>query len=85
VLRRCFLPPVREFDMAADLLSQTADALLRHDLTQAAELLRASDLRPPKLSVFAYSVAGPINPTIHRQTKTRYSSIGTGKARECHP
>ena len=65
MFRRCLLPPLPEHDLAADLLSGAADALLRHDLPQAANLLRESDLRP--LEDYRNAVAGPINSAILRQ------------------
>jgi 5-methylcytosine-specific restriction endonuclease McrA len=67
MLRRCFLPPLPDHEIAADLLSQAADALLRGDLVQAADFLRGSDLRA--LEDYRYKVAGPRNPAIHRQMK----------------
>lgn len=67
MFRRCFLPPLPEHDLAADLLSRAADALIRHDFRLAAALLRESDLGT--LEDYRYSIAGPRNPAIHRQTK----------------
>jgi hypothetical protein len=66
-MRRCLLSPIPEFALAADLLSLAADALLAGDLVTCADRLREADLRP--LRDFAYRVAGPLNPEIHRQTK----------------
>jgi len=65
--RRCFLPPLPEHDCAANLLSKAADALLVGDLAQAETLLVKADLKP--LEEYRYSIAGPINPAIIRQTK----------------
>ena len=67
VLRRSFLPPIPEHALAADLLSQAADALLRGDAAECNRCLRAADLRA--LRDFSYLVCGPINPSIHRQAK----------------
>lgn len=63
--RRCFLPPIPEFSIAADLLSLAADHLLSGDLESCQKCLIQADLRP--LREFAYLLAGPINPVIHRQ------------------
>ena len=67
MLRRSFLPRIPEFDEAATLLSQAADAYMSGDSPLCEKLLLAADLRP--LRDFAYLVAGPINPVIHRQSK----------------
>lgn len=65
--RRSFLPRIPEFELAATLLSQAADAYISGDDSLCEKLLLEADLRP--LRDFAYLVAGPINPEIHRQTK----------------
>ena len=67
MLRRSFLPRIPEFDEAATLLSQAADAYMAGNHPLCEKLLLAADLRP--LRDFAYLVAGPINPDIHRQSK----------------
>jgi hypothetical protein len=67
MLRRSFLPRIPEFDIAATLLSQAADAYLLGDHSLCEKLLIEADLRP--LRDFAYLVTGPINPEIHRQSK----------------
>lgn len=66
MLRRCFKDPIPEFALAADLLSRAADALLADNLELCSNLLVQADL--PALREFAYEVAGPINPAIHRQS-----------------
>jgi len=67
MLRRSFLPPIPEFEEAATLLSQAADAYMSGNHPLCEKLLLAADLRP--LRDFAYLVAGPINPDIHHQSK----------------
>lgn len=67
MLRRSFLPPIPEYTLAADLLSQAADALLRGDAAECSRCLRGADLRA--LRDFSRLVCGPINPSIHRQAK----------------
>lgn len=67
VLRRSFLPRIPEFDVAATLLAQAADAFISGDGARCERLLIEADLRP--LRDFAYLLAGPINPAIHRQSK----------------
>jgi len=42
--RRCLHEPLPEHDVAADLLSNAVDAILRKDLTQAQEMVRRADL-----------------------------------------
>ncbi len=64
--RRCFLPPIPEFAVAADHLHAAADAFLGRDFDTCRHHLRASNIRA--LREFAYLVAGPINPAIHRQS-----------------
>jgi hypothetical protein len=65
-MRRCLLPPIREFADAADLLAKAADALLVADLEACASHLVAADMRP--LREFHYRVAGPASLEIHRRT-----------------
>lgn len=67
MLRRSFLPPIPEYKAAADLLSRAADALLAGDSAACERYLCEADLRA--LRDFSYLVCGPINPSIHRQTK----------------
>lgn len=67
MLRRSFLPPIDEYELAADLLASAADALLSNEITSCEHYLRQADLRP--LRNFAYLLCGPINPAIHRQSK----------------
>ena len=67
MLRRSFLPPISEYELAADLFSRAADALIANDLSLCDRLVREADLRP--LRDFDYLISGPINPEIHRQSK----------------
>lgn len=67
MMRRSFLPPIPEFEEAADLLSQAADSLLAGDLGNCAKCLVEADLRP--LREFAFLLAGPIKPEIHLQSR----------------
>jgi hypothetical protein len=43
MLRRSFLAPIAEFELAADLLSRAADAALSGDLDTCAEYLTQAD------------------------------------------
>ncbi len=65
MLRRSFLPPIPEFEVAADLLSLAADALLGGDFIACARFLRMADITA--LREFSYLICGPIKPAIHRQ------------------
>jgi hypothetical protein len=67
MFRRCFRPPLPEHDLAADLLSRAADALLRHDLLDAADLLRECDFSC--LHEHYRMIVGKIDPLIHHRTK----------------
>lgn len=67
MLRRCFVPRLPDHDLAADLLSRAADALLNRDLPQAADLLRKADLK--SLEDYRYNIASRIDPSIHHQSK----------------
>ena len=67
MLRRSFLPPIAEHGLAAELLSKAADALLLGDDSTCSRCLRDADFWA--LRQFAYTVCGPINPTIHRQSR----------------
>src|SRR3954469_14099328 len=67
LLRRCLLLPVSEHAHAAELLSQAADALLRHDIPQAARLIAQSNF--PALNDYRRAIVGPLNYEIHRQTR----------------
>ena len=66
VLRRFLKTPIPEFALAADLLSDAADALVAGDLKTCGERLIEADLRP--LRNFAFLLAGPISSEIHRQS-----------------
>jgi 5-methylcytosine-specific restriction endonuclease McrA len=63
-LRPCLPAPGAEHEMAADLLSAAADALLKQNLDEARALLGQADL--PELLKFANRVMGPIDRLIHR-------------------
>ncbi len=67
MLRRSFLPPIPELNIAAELLSEAADALLADDLVTCAQKLRESDLRA--IREHFDRAAGRIDVAIHRQTK----------------
>ncbi|WP_024333327.1 HNH endonuclease [Desulfotignum balticum] len=67
MLRKSFLPPIPEFELAASLLAQAADALIANELHLCEKFIREADLRA--LREFSYLVTGPINPKIHRQSK----------------
>lgn len=67
MFRRCFLQPIPEHDLAATLLAEGADALLKDHLNKAADLIRKSDLLP--LEDYRYRVAGRLDAVIHRIAK----------------
>lgn len=67
MLRRCFLKPLPQHESAAALLSEAADALLNDKPREAANLIRRADL--PCLEDYRHSIAGCLNPTIHRIEK----------------
>jgi hypothetical protein len=62
--RRCLLPPPPEMSLAADLLSQAADALLAQDRVEADGLVRGADLKP--VCDYYDLVAGPTDSDVHR-------------------
>lgn len=66
-MRRSFITPIPEFEIAANLLSEAVDALLRNDISTFTELIRLADIRA--LRDFSYLICGPINQEIHRQSK----------------
>lgn len=66
-MRRCLLPPIPEFALAADLLAGAADALLAGDRETCATRLVAADMRP--LRDFHHRVAGPLSLEIHLQLR----------------
>ena len=72
--RRSLLPPIKDHDVAADLLDRAAVALVSGDIETCATLLIASDLKP--LREFAYKVSGPISYEVHRQTKNPVFDAG---------
>ena len=72
-LRTCLLPPLPEHEIAADLLSDAADAILARDLERARELVQQAAM--PKLLQFARKLMGPEDPEIHR--KRLVSSLPT--------
>ena len=66
-MRRSFLAPIPELEVAANLLSQAVEALLRKDIPTCTDLIRLADIRA--LRDFSYLICGPINHEIHRQCK----------------
>src|SRR4051794_29905198 len=80
LLRRCFLPARPEHDIAADLLSQAADALLRHDFREAALFIAESNISA--LNDYRKAIVGPMNYEIHRQTRYPvYARVRRDRAR----
>lgn len=64
-VRNCFLPPIPELELSADLLAQAADALLAGDTERAGLLVRRAD--DPTICEYEASITGPIDPAIHWQ------------------
>lgn len=67
ILRRSFLPQIPELAVAAQLLSEAADALIAGDLITCARKLRESDLRA--ILDHFNRTASRIDATVHRQSK----------------
>jgi HNH endonuclease len=63
--RNCFLSPIPELDIAADLLADAADALLASQHERTGELLRSADM--PVLRDYALRIMGPEDRWIHRR------------------
>lgn len=63
--RTCFLPPIPELDIAADLLADAADALLAAQPERAGRLLRQADM--PVLRDYALRIMGREDRWIHRR------------------
>lgn len=81
--RRCFLPPLHEHELAADLLSEAAGALLEGKFALCAQRIAEADLRP--LRAFAYSICGPIDPAIHHQQRNPIYSAVVGDSQRRMP
>jgi hypothetical protein len=63
--RACFLPPIPELEIAADLLLDAADALLASQYERAGGLLRQADM--PVLRDYALRIMGREDRWIHRR------------------
>ncbi len=63
--RRCLLAPLPEHEIAADLLSQAADAVVMGDLTLARARLEAADM--PVLYAYARKLMDTVDAEIHRR------------------
>ncbi len=65
--RPCFVPPLPEHDLAADLLAQAADALLNGAHARAAEFLAQADM--PVLYRHTHQIMNTTSEAIHRLRK----------------
>lgn len=64
LLRPCFVPPILELELAGDLLSLAADALLAGDYAPGTDLLSRADM--PVVHAYASRVMGKMDAGIHR-------------------
>jgi 5-methylcytosine-specific restriction endonuclease McrA len=64
-LRVCFLPPISDLVVAADLLDEAADALLAGDHDRAREKLREAHI--PAVHAYASRIMGAWDTFIHRR------------------
>ena len=62
--RHSFLPPLKEHELAAQLLSDAVDAVIERRVDDARKLIKAADF--DVLRDFAQKVAGKYDPDIHR-------------------
>src|SRR6185437_11117253 len=86
--RPSFLPPIPELDIAADLLSDAADALLSGDYELARNRLRKADM--PTLHDWASRIMGATSTEIHRYRRVsgadaKVASHDRAVAREPNP
>ena len=82
--RACFLPPIPELSLAADLLHEAADAVLADDLDGARERLRDANI--PVVHAFAAKVMGSWDDLIHRRRKVeRPTEVTKAQARRPSP
>lgn len=65
-MRQCLLEPIAEFEVAADYLSESADALLRGNLDAGRDYLIQADISA--LMEFTIRVVGPLSVEVHRNT-----------------
>lgn len=63
--RACFLPPISDLAIAADLLDEAANAVLAGDHDRAREKLRAGNI--PAVHAFAAKIMGAWDTDIHRR------------------
>lgn len=62
--RNCFLEPIPEMYLAAELLSNAVDAILENNLPLASELIIAADIAA--LEIHNAKIAGSVSVEIHR-------------------
>jgi len=76
--RRCLLAPLPEHELAADLLSEAANAIVAGDVETARDRLRQADM--PVLFEYARKLMGPAVPEIHRRRPVAARTLKAGKA-----
>jgi hypothetical protein len=81
--RVCFLPPIPELEIAADLLAAAADALLAGDLDLARVKLRQAN--DPALYQYASRIIGQADPQVHRYRSVARATAAITKATKRMP
>ena len=66
-MRHSLLPPIVEFETAARLLDDAADAFLERDFVAARDLIEQANIR--EISIYANKVVGKMTPEVHRNTR----------------
>lgn len=72
-MRNSFAPPIPEFHLAADLLSDAANAAAAGDHSAARTFLAKADF--PEICKFTQKICGPIDPEIHWQNSMPKDAI----------
>ncbi len=81
--RVCFLPPIPDLEIAADLLAAAADALLVGDLDLARLKLRQAN--DPVLYQYASRIIGQADPQVHRYRSVARATAAITKATKRMP
>lgn len=81
--RRCFLTPIPQISIAADVLALAADCLLAGDLAEASKLVAEADM--PVIGAYTALVTGSVNPLVHWQFTMPTSGVGLERSAQRMP
>ena len=81
--RRCFLTPIPQLALAADLLAAAADRLLEGDVGSAKTLVAEADM--PAIGAYTALVTGAIHVAVHWQSAMPIADAEAGRSAQRMP